>query len=108
MVIRLHDAALLERDLLNHLAQAIHYGALHLVFGRTWIDDVAANISRDPDLVDLDLLVRVNGDFGGLGKIPAMAPRVAQTVSSLLVFARSRNRFASHPIRFAKNWVPQS
>src|SRR4051794_39231675 len=72
MEVRLHHATILERNLLNHLAQAIHNGALHLAFGSIRIDDLAADISCDPNLVDLQLLVGDQGNLGDLGEIAAL------------------------------------
>src|SRR5580658_7575653 len=73
MIIRLRHPSFPERDLLHHLAQAIDDGALDLVFSRTRIDDLAANVTSDPNLINFHLLVRADGDLGDLGKITAMA-----------------------------------
>ena len=73
MIVRLHDGPVFQRDFLHHFAQAIYDRALHLSFGGTGIDDVAANVSRDPDFIHFDFLVGVDGDFGDFGKVTAMA-----------------------------------
>ena len=53
--VRLHGTAVLDVDLKRErLAQPIERGALHLVLGADRIDDMTADVDRDPDLVDLD------------------------------------------------------
>ena len=73
MIVRLHDAPVFQRDFLHHFAQAIYDCALHLRFGGTGIDNVAADVARDPDFIHFDFLVCVDGDFGDFGKVTAMA-----------------------------------
>src|SRR6188768_2111626 len=73
MIVGLYYGSVFQRDFLNHLAQPVDDRTLHLSFGGTGIDDVAANVSCYPDLIHFDLLVGADGDFGDFCKVPAMA-----------------------------------
>ena len=73
MIVRLPDRAVFQGNLLQHFAQAIYHCALYLRLGRTGIDDVAADVARDPDFVDFDFFVGVDRDFSNFGKVTAMA-----------------------------------
>ncbi len=66
--IRLHDAAVLNRDLLmQRLAEAIENGALREVESGSRINHLAADIAYCPHFVDLDVAVRRYRSFDDFG-----------------------------------------
>src|SRR5215471_11704287 len=80
MIVALLHSAVLERDLLRHeLAEAIDHGALAQAVSSTRIDNVAADIASDPDLVDLHLLVRADRDLRHFGEVARVAEMESHT-----------------------------
>lgn len=73
VIVRLLYSSVSQRDFLDHFAQAIDDRALYLCFGGTGIDDMAANVAYNPDLIHLDFFIRCHADFGDFGKVSAMA-----------------------------------
>ena len=73
MEVRLLDLAALERDLEPHRrAQRIDDGSLALILGGAQVHD-RTDVGDDPDLVHLDLLVRVDADFCDFREVALMA-----------------------------------
>jgi len=44
--------------------------APHLILGSIRIDELATHVSRDPDLVDLDLIFRVDAQLDDFREVP--------------------------------------
>src|SRR5271166_5641180 len=54
--IRLHDAAAIDRDrLAERGAEPVESRALCLILGAAGIDDLAADVANDPDMIELDV-----------------------------------------------------
>jgi hypothetical protein len=51
---------------------------LREIFRSADVDDVAADVSRDPDFIHFDFPVGVDGDIGDFGKITEMAVMKAE------------------------------
>ena len=64
------DAAAFDRDLLaQRRADAVERRALHLVLGAARVDDLAADVADDPDLVDLDVAGRRDRRLHHFGEV---------------------------------------
>lgn len=71
--VRLDCAPLVDRDFVGHDgAESFEDGALALVFRRAEIDDLAADVTRKPDFIDLDLFLRVDRQLNDAGEMATM------------------------------------
>ena len=72
--IALDGAAAIDGDFAGHeLAQTVNDGALDLIEGVAGIDDLATNVTGDPDFVDLQLIAGSDADLGDFCEMPQMA-----------------------------------
>src|SRR6266849_8760677 len=73
MEVALHGATAVNGDFVRHdLAEAVNHCAASFVVSAAGINNGAADIACDPDLVDLDFATRVNLHFHDFRKIAAM------------------------------------
>jgi len=73
MEVGLLDIAVHQRDLLPHVAHPLDDAAEGEVLGRRRVDDLAADIPRDPDLVHRHPVLGINADVGNRGEVTQMA-----------------------------------
>src|SRR5260370_33773379 len=72
--VALHGAAAIDGDLVAHqVAEPFNHPALHLVERAAGIDDLAADVTGDPYLVDANFVARLEADFGDLRALSAVA-----------------------------------
>src|SRR4030095_12110865 len=59
----------LERNLLHHVADTLDYTTLHEVLCMERVDDLTADVSRHPHLVDLHALLVVDCDLRDFSEV---------------------------------------
>jgi len=73
MEVGLLDLAVHQRDLLAHVAHPLDDAAECEALGRRRIDDLAADIPCNPDLVHSHPALGINADVGNRGEVAQMA-----------------------------------
>src|SRR5580658_8829392 len=83
--IALHHTSVLDgKPLTQCLADAVKSGPLRLIFGVQRVDNLAADVARDPDLVDRDLATAADRSLDDLREVSEVTKVIRQSHPSTL------------------------